>query len=54
MNKAYIHLGLGVNEGVRRFKEKWGGKPTIPYEMAGITLKGRSLLDLLVSFPFGR
>ena len=54
MNKAYIHLGLGVNEGVRRFKEKWGGKPTIPYEMAGVTLKGRSLLDLLVSFPFGR
>jgi hypothetical protein len=54
MNKAYIHLGLGVNEGVRRFKEKWGGKPTIPYEMAGITLKRRSFLDLLVSFPCGR
>jgi hypothetical protein len=54
MNKAYIHLGLGVNEGVRRFKDKWGGKPTLPYEMAGIALKRRSFLDLLVSFPFGR
>jgi hypothetical protein len=52
MNKAYIHLGLGVNEGVRRFKEKWGGKPTLPYEMAGITFKRRSFFDHLGSFPF--
>ncbi len=32
MNKKEINLGLGINEGLRRFKEKWGGKPTIPYE----------------------
>jgi hypothetical protein len=31
--KAYVHLGLGVNDGVRRFKEKWGGKPSRSYEM---------------------
>ncbi|MFZ3090961.1 MAG: hypothetical protein WA240_10125 [Nitrospirota bacterium] len=23
--KGYINLGLGVNNGIRRFKEKWGG-----------------------------
>ncbi len=30
--KRYIHLGLGVNEGIRRFKEKWGGVPRLRYE----------------------
>lgn len=39
--KGYVNLGLGVSPGIRRFKEKWGGKPTIPYEFcryqSGIT-----------------
>ncbi len=30
--KTYLHLGLGVNEGIRRFKEKWGGVPYLTYE----------------------
>jgi hypothetical protein len=30
--KNTIHLGLGVNEGIRRFKEKWGGIPFLNYE----------------------
>ncbi|NWF93060.1 MAG: hypothetical protein HXY46_09085 [Syntrophaceae bacterium] len=30
--KNEINLGLGVNEGIRRFKEKWGGAPSLPYE----------------------
>ena len=30
-NKEYIHLGLGVNEGIRRFKKKWGGVAGLPY-----------------------
>ncbi len=30
--KGYIHLGLGVNQGIRRFKEKWGGVPRLRYE----------------------
>jgi hypothetical protein len=30
--KNTIHLGLGVNKGIRRFKEKWGGKPFLRYE----------------------
>jgi hypothetical protein len=30
--KNTIDLGLGVNQGIRRFKEKWGGVPSLPYE----------------------
>ena len=30
--KHIINLGLGVNEGIRRFKEKWGGIPSLNYE----------------------
>jgi uncharacterized protein YbaP (TraB family) len=29
-----LHLGLGVNAGIRRFKTKWGGTPGLSYEMA--------------------
>ncbi len=32
--KSYIHLGLGVNDGIRRFKEKWGGTPFWKYQAA--------------------
>ena len=30
--KNIINLGLGVNQGIRRFKEKWGGTPFLSYE----------------------
>jgi hypothetical protein len=30
--KNIINLGLGVNAGIRRFKEKWGGIPYLNYE----------------------
>ena len=30
--KNYINLGLGVNAGIKRFKEKWGGVPFLAYE----------------------
>ncbi|GAB6060983.1 TraB/GumN family protein [Desulfonatronum parangueonense] len=33
-NKEYLHLGLGVNPGIRRFKKKWGAVAKTPYEMA--------------------
>lgn len=32
--KEYLHLGLGVNPGIRRFKEKWGATPATAFEMA--------------------
>jgi hypothetical protein len=37
--KAYIHLGLGINQGVRRFKEKWGARPSRRYEMCELLFK---------------
>jgi len=30
--KNIINLGLGVNQGIRRFKEKWGSIPFLNYE----------------------
>lgn len=30
--KETVNLGLGVNPGIRRFKEKWGGAPFLAYE----------------------
>jgi hypothetical protein len=32
--KKSINLGLGINTGIRRFKEKWGGVPFLPYTSA--------------------
>lgn len=45
--KLYLNLGLGVNTGVRRFKEKWGAIPFLPYEWATIKRKPRSLIDVI-------
>lgn len=36
-HKEYIHLGLGVNEGIRRFKKKWGGIPFLKYEFCELS-----------------
>ncbi len=49
--KSYIHLGLGVNEGIRRFKQKWGGVPRLRYEMCELAVRKTSLLDSLIAFP---
>jgi hypothetical protein len=43
--KPFIHLGLGVNAGVRRFKAKWGGVPLRRYEMCELVLKKPSIFD---------
>lgn len=32
--KRFIHLGLGVNPGILRFKKKWGALPSWPFVMA--------------------
>lgn len=37
--KPYIHLGLGINPGIRRFKEKWGARPSRSYQMCELTIK---------------
>lgn len=45
--KEYMHLGLGVNSGIRQFKKKWGGIPAMRYEMCELVLKKPSLLDAI-------
>ena len=37
--KKNLNLGLGVNEGILRFKQKWGCRPFLPYEAAILSLK---------------
>jgi hypothetical protein len=32
VEKPSINLGLGVNEGIKKFKEKWGGVPFLGYQ----------------------
>ena len=49
--KRYIHLGLGVNEGIRRFKTKWGAKPTRRYEMCELRLRKPSFIKTILSLP---
>lgn len=36
--KRAINLGLGINRGIRRFKEKWGGRPFLPYASTTVDL----------------
>jgi len=45
--KGYIHLGLGVNSGIRRFKEKWGARPTLSYEMCELVQKKPLILEVV-------
>lgn len=32
-HKSFVNLGLGINEGVARFKEKWGATPFLMYHL---------------------
>jgi hypothetical protein len=52
--KECVHLGLGVNEGIRRFKTKWGGIPTIPYRMCGLVFRPGFLSSILAAMGFTR
>ncbi len=45
--KEYVHLGLGVSEGVRRFKKKWGGVPDLPYFAGEINSREKTALSWL-------
>ena len=46
-DKDYIHLGLGISDGIRRFKEKWGAKPSCSYEMCELIFKKAIILDAI-------
>ena len=45
--KGYIHLGLGVNSGIRRFKEKWGARPILSYKMCELVFKKPLILEVV-------
>jgi hypothetical protein len=47
-NKKYIHLGLGVNKGIRQFKKKWGGTPGLPYQSCELPLRKFSFWDAII------
>ena len=55
--KEFLHLGLGVNDGIRRFKTKWGGMPGQPYELAqwqekeGLREGVNNLMRMLAAMP---
>jgi len=48
--KQYIHLGLGVNKGIRQFKEKWGGVAFLNYELCALAVRKPSFLDAILGF----
>jgi hypothetical protein len=41
--KKALNLGLGVHQGIRRFKEKWGGVPFLPYHSVLVQLEDLDL-----------
>jgi hypothetical protein len=50
--KDYIHLGLGVNSGIRRFKEKWGARRAHSYEMCELVFKKPLLIEFIRSIMY--
>jgi hypothetical protein len=46
--KRSINMGLGINSGVRRFKEKWGAAAFLRYESALVRRKRPGLLSALM------
>jgi hypothetical protein len=47
-DRRYINLGLGIDPGVTFFKEKWGGKPFLPYTFVDYAPAGESGLEGLL------
>ncbi|UCG94461.1 MAG: hypothetical protein JSW13_01500 [Candidatus Aerophobus sp.] len=45
--KVALNLGLGIHTGIRRFKEKWGGIPFLPYHSA-LVRRAPVELDILM------
>lgn len=52
--KESINLGLGVNDGIRRFKEKWGGRKWLPYEFCECRYQRRRKVSLLSALLAGK
>lgn len=48
--KGYINLGLGVNEGIKRFKIKWGGIPFLKYKFCELSTKQNKIFEFIRLF----
>lgn len=48
--KRYLNVGLGVNDGIRRFKKKWGAEPYVEYRHCGFEAKRPSFLEAVLNF----
>ena len=46
--KRYVNLGLGINAGVRFFKEKWGGTAFLPHAFCLYRPRRKGLLEMLL------
>jgi hypothetical protein len=46
--KRCINLGLGINEGVRFFKKKWGGIPFLHYEFCLYEHQHKNIVEMLL------
>ena len=47
--KDSVNLGLGVNSGIRRFKKKWGGIPSLSYQFCEYVPNRPGILSLIQS-----
>jgi len=47
--KKVLNLGLGVNSGIRRFKRKWGGIPSLTYEFCEYIPHRTGIVSLIQS-----
>lgn len=45
--KRTMNLGLGINSGVRRFKEKWGAVPFLPHASAFVRRRSMGLFSVI-------
>jgi hypothetical protein len=48
--KKRFNLGLGINAGIRRFKEKWGSVAFLPYVTTSMRRKRMDVLRILTRF----
>lgn len=51
--KRFVHLGLGVNPGILRFKQKWGAIPSRPFVMFRHVRAEESIGHLLATAMLG-
>lgn len=51
LQKRYINLGLGIDEGITHFKTKWGASPFLDYEYCRYSTRRPGILDALLQKP---